>query len=108
MENENLKNPAEKIALLPQNEKLRSNKSFRYDIAKINSSSENIESKITRQNSQAESSVKKTFHPSQEKFPNLEELAVEDINSPANEKACPFEPTGKPCDHCSMCDSLGF
>jgi len=24
------------------------------------------------------------------------------------EKACTFEPNGKPCDHCAMCSSRGF
>jgi hypothetical protein len=47
-------------------------------------------------------------HPSQEKFQNLEELADKIMNSFQNEKACPYEPTGKPCDHCAMCNSRVF
>jgi hypothetical protein len=50
----------------------------------------------------------KSFHTSQQKFTNLEEIADEIIANMENEKACPYEPTGKPCDHCSMCNSLGF
>jgi hypothetical protein len=44
-----------------------------------------------------------------EKFLNLEEaIADEIINNLQNEKACPFEPAGKPCDNCAMCNSRGF
>lgn len=45
-------------------------------------------------------------HPSREKFLNLEMPADEIINQ--TEKACPYEPTGKPCDNCAMCNSRGF
>jgi len=42
--------------------------------------------------------------------PSLEKYAVLEAVSPngAEEKACTFEPNGKPCDHCSMCNSRGF
>ena len=41
------------------------------------------------------------LHASQERFEVAEALADK-------EKACTFEPNGKPCDHCSMCSSRGF
>jgi hypothetical protein len=48
------------------------------------------------------------LHFSQEKFADLKEFADEIVNSMQNEKACPFEPAGKPCDNCAMCSSRGF
>lgn len=51
-----------------------------------------------------------SFHPSQEKFEIAEAVAhaENDRENLEGEKPCPFEPTGKPCDHCSMCSSRGF
>lgn len=47
-------------------------------------------------------------HPSLEKF-SIAEAIVDQIFAGVNkEKACTFEPNGKPCDHCSMCSSRGF
>jgi hypothetical protein len=43
------------------------------------------------------------LHSSQERF------SLEDAVDPnTNEKACHFEPGGKPCDYCAMCSSRGF
>ncbi len=47
-------------------------------------------------------------HPSQEKFAVLEAVADQVIAGMDKEKACAFEPNGRPCDHCSMCSSRGF
>jgi len=47
-------------------------------------------------------------HPSQEKFSIAEAIADAVFDSKSKEKACTFEPNGKPCDHCSMCSSRGF
>ncbi|MGI9054475.1 MAG: hypothetical protein ACR2F2_01600, partial [Pyrinomonadaceae bacterium] len=47
-------------------------------------------------------------HPIQERFLNITQIADEIIENIQNEKACPYEPTGKPCDNCSMCNSRGF
>jgi hypothetical protein len=41
------------------------------------------------------------LHSSQERFALEESIDKE-------EKACRFEPGGKPCDHCSMCSARGF
>lgn len=47
-------------------------------------------------------------HPSQERF-NINEAIVDElVEFFQNEKACSFEPNGKPCDHCAMCSSRGF
>ncbi|HEX8638156.1 MAG TPA: hypothetical protein VF692_08845, partial [Pyrinomonadaceae bacterium] len=69
-----------------------------------------IESKIAYQNhlTAPPPADHQPFHSSQEKFLNLEEFADEIINNLQNEKACPFEPAGKPCDNCAMCSSRGF
>ena len=47
-------------------------------------------------------------HPSLEKFSIAEAIADAVIDAKTKEKACTFEPNGKPCDHCSMCSSRGF
>ncbi len=53
-------------------------------------------------------SVSQSIHPSQEKFAVIEAVADEIFADLQKEKACAFEPNGKPCDHCSMCNSRGF
>lgn len=47
-------------------------------------------------------------HPSLEKFVVAEAIVESLLNKDAKEKACSLEPSGKPCDHCSMCNSRGF
>jgi hypothetical protein len=48
------------------------------------------------------------LHPSQERF-NINEAIVDElVEFFEQEKACSLEPSGKPCDHCSMCSSRGF
>ena len=108
MNQEKAGNIAEKIALLLQENENGSGDDLRASLEKINRRLDVIESQISFQNSKSQTPNPKSFHPSQEKFSNLEELAVEIINSMQNEKACPYEPTGKPCDHCAMCSSRGF
>lgn len=48
------------------------------------------------------------LHPSVEKFSIAEAIADEIFVGLQKEKACTFEPNGKPCDHCAMCNSRGF
>jgi hypothetical protein len=49
-----------------------------------------------------------TNHPSQERF-NINEAIVDElVEFFEKEKACSFEPNGKPCDHCAMCSARGF
>jgi hypothetical protein len=47
-------------------------------------------------------------HPSVEKFDVAEAIAGEIFEGLQKEKACTFEPNGRPCDHCAMCSSRGF
>lgn len=46
-------------------------------------------------------------HPSLDKLTIAEAIADSIFGAEFKEKACQFEP-GKPCDHCSMCNSRGF
>lgn len=54
------------------------------------------------------SQFRSAVHPSQGTFEVPEAVADGLSDKPGEEKACRFEPTGKPCDHCSMCSALGF
>lgn len=109
MKNGNTQNLAEQIVLLLQeNAKGSDNDFLRESLEKINQRLDKIESEITIQNPTSKIQHLKSLHPSQEKFLNLEELADEIIDKLQNEKACPYEPTSKPCDNCSMCNSRGF
>ena len=109
MENQNTQDLAEKIARLLQAETRNADfHSLQSSLEKINQRLDNIESQISFQNSKFKIQSPKSFHASQEKFVNLGELADEVIDNLQNEKACPYEPTGKPCDHCAMCNSRGF
>ena len=59
-------------------------------------------------NPQASTTNPQSLHPSVEKFSVAEAIADEIFVGLQKEKACTFEPNGKPCDHCSMCSSRGF
>ncbi len=102
---------AEKIAHLLQAEMQAVDfNSLQSSLEKIYQRLDRIESQVTFQNTNPQSAIRnpQSFHSSQEKFPDLEELADETINASQTEKACPYEPTAKPCDHCAMCSSRGF
>ena len=58
--------------------------------------------------SKPDASTLNSPHPSQERFEIAEAIADAIFQGVAKEKACTFEPNGKPCDHCSMCSSRGF
>lgn len=109
MENANSQKLAEQIALiLMQNQNKSDDDFLRSSLEKINQRLDKIESQTQTLNLKPEISTSKPLHFSQEKFKSLEELADEIIAGLQNEKACPYEPTAKPCDHCSMCNSRGF
>jgi len=109
MEKQNTQNLAEKIALLLQNETPAIDlNSLQLSLERINQRLDQIESSIAFSNPNTENYTPKSNHFSQEKFTHLEDIADEIINNLQNEKACPYEPTGKPCDHCAMCNSRGF
>lgn len=109
MENGNTQNLAARIAqLLQENEPGSEREFLRASLEKISARLDKIEARIDTANAQSQISNTKSVHFSQEKFKSLEEIADEIINNLENEKACPYEPAGKPCDHCAMCNSRGF
>jgi|SRR5688500_11562743 len=97
---------AERIAKLLETEQQGS------DLASVFASLEKINHRLDKleASSNPRSVIRSTqsTHPSQEKFAVLEAVADQIIDGLKNEKACTFEPNGKPCDHCSMCSSRGF
>ncbi len=112
MEVEKAKHLAEQIALLfRENEKETGDFALlRSSLEKINERLDKIEAKFDSQNfnSIQHSAFSILHHPSQEKFAVLEAVAADLNEHHETEKPCPYEPTGKPCDHCSMCNSRGF
>jgi hypothetical protein len=104
-------NLAEKIARLLQTETQSADfYSLQTSIEKINQRLDRIESQIAFQNTNPKSKIQnpKSFHSSQEKFDVAEIVAGDATENFGIEKACSYEPTGKPCDHCAMCSSRGF
>ena len=98
---------AEKIARILEAEPGRS------DLSSIQAGLERISARLDKIESQLEpATFVRTLvpnpHPSQERFAIAEAIADEIFGKLQKEKACTFEPNGKPCDHCSMCSSRGF
>ena len=98
---------AERIAKLLETEQAGQ------DLAAVFASIEKINHRLDKleassPNSQSAVRDLRSGHPSQEKFAVLEAVADQILEGLKNEKACMFEPNGKPCDHCSMCSSRGF
>jgi hypothetical protein len=113
MTNESTQKLAERIALLLQQESEPPKDDFsalQATLEKINQRLDKIETRIAVQNSNPQSAIPnpKSFHPSQEKFAIAEAIVPEILEHFEKEKACTFEPNGKPCDHCSMCSARGF
>lgn len=109
MTNENTQNLAEKIAaLLHENEKAGGDELLRASLEKINRRLDKIEIQLNQTNPKSQMTTAKSRHTSQERFKSLEDLADEIIAGLQGEKACPYEPTAKPCDNCAMCNSRGF
>lgn len=94
---------AEKIA------KLLDNESQSPDLAAIYAAMEKINHRLEKleRGGSVSALPLSSLHPSLEKFSIAEAIADEIFAGVRKEKACQFEP-GKPCDHCSMCNSRGF
>lgn len=75
-------------------------------LEKINGRLDKLETAIS--NRKSEIANPQLLHPSQERFEVAEAFADAIFDGVYKEKACAFEPNGKPCDHCSMCSSRGF
>lgn len=115
MSDEAINNLAIKIARLLQTETPDADlSSLQTSIEKINERLADIESKLKKQSSDKfihpSSFILRPskIHPSQEKFEVAEAIFSQISESSEAERACIFEPNGKPCDHCSMCNSRGF
>jgi hypothetical protein len=69
---------------------------------------EQIDSRLSRLEAPKNSRITDVLsHPSLDKLNIAEAIADSIFGAEFKEKACQFEP-GKPCDHCSMCNSRGF
>jgi hypothetical protein len=106
MENQNTQKLAERIASILQDGEADDLTSLRSSIEKINQRLDRIESHSVFQDPLAP--LRSAPHASLERFGVLEAVADEILEHFKNEKACTFEPNGKPCDHCAMCSSRGF
>lgn len=101
---------AEKIARLLEAESQSPDLASLYaSIQKINHRLDKLEqnSQTPNPNLRSEISDLRSNHPSLDKLSIAEAVADEIFAGVQKEKACQFEP-GKPCDHCSMCNSRGF
>ena len=83
---------------------------LRHSIEKINDRLGKIEANLEQTAQTPVPFVAATLpaHPSQERFAVVEAIVDEVFSQYQKDKACTFEPNGKPCDHCSMCSSRGF
>ena len=97
---------AEKIARLLESETQPNDLAALFaSIEKINHRLEKLENSS---NPQSAISNPQSNHPSLDRFSVAEAVADEIFAGIQKEKACTFEPNGKPCDHCAMCSSRGF
>jgi hypothetical protein len=104
----NNKNLAARIAKLLETESGTADiTALRHSIEKLNDRLDRIETKMDSSVS-APAPATHTAHPSQDRFAVVEAIVDEVFSQYQKEKACTFEPNGKPCDHCSMCSSRGF
>ena len=107
MDNAKAAELAEKIA------KLIASESNPGDLSSIQKSLDQINQRLEKLESAAEIPhsafrIPHSTHPSQDRFAVAEAIVDNIFDADAKEKACTFEPNGKPCDHCSMCSSRGF
>jgi len=106
MTSQETKKLAERIARILESEPQSPDFASLYaSIEKINHRLEKLE---FASNPQSTIRNPQSNHPSLEKFDVAEAIADEIFAGIQKEKACTFEPNGKPCDHCSMCSSRGF
>ena len=89
-------------------------------LADMNKRLVQIESHLARKEESAATTAQVAFsswpssaamkgHPSLDKFKVDEATAISElVDFFESEKKCSLDPSGKPCDHCSMCSSRGF
>ena len=96
---------AERIAKILEAEPQQSDVATLFaSIEKLNHRLEKLEAAVNPQTEIRTQPV----HASLDKFDVAEAVADEIFVGIHKEKACAFEPNGKPCDHCAMCNSRGF
>jgi len=78
------------------------------DLSGIEAAIKQLGDRIERLETKAPVAVLPSNHPSLDKLAIAEAIADQIFGGAGKEKACTFEPNGKPCDHCSMCNSRGF
>ncbi len=106
---ENTQDLAQKIAeLIKNHDNAGVSVSLEESIVRINDRLTQIEKSLSSHKSHTSIHNPNIAHPSEQKFDVVEAIADKIIDQYQNEKACTFEPNGKPCDHCSMCSSRGF
>ena len=99
---------AKQIAELLENERPR------VDLSSIQSSLDAISSRLDKleatktETLKSQHPIHRSTHASLDKFAIAEAVVDQIFADQGAEKACTFEPNGKPCDHCSMCSSRGF
>ncbi len=99
---------AEKLAkILKEEETAPDKKTLERSLIRITQRLDDIERRLAS-NPQTAAHNLQSIHPSLQKFDVIEAIADQIIENQEQEKACTFEPNGKPCDHCSMCSSRGF
>ena len=94
-----------------QRETAKSENTTQLDLANIFATLEKINHRLDKLETavpKSEIANLQSIHPSQERFEIAEAIADAVFKGVHKEKACAFEPNGKPCDHCSMCSSRGF
>jgi len=79
------------------------------DIASLFAAIEKINHRLDKiEQSSVNTVLTSPVHPSLDKVVIAEAIVDSLFNKDTKEKACSLEPSGKPCDHCSMCNSRGF
>ena len=107
MQNENTQKLAEKIA------KLIAAESASVDLSSLQKSIDAISLRLEKLETASltpQSAIRNPLssHPSQDRFDVAEAIVDGLFDRESKEKACTFEPNGRPCDHCAMCSSRGF
>lgn len=107
MNNEDAQKLAEKIA------KMISGRTLETNLHLLLNTIDTVEKRLTAleaavSNPKYEISNLQFSHPSQDRIAIAEAVVENLFATSTKEKACTFEPNGKPCDHCSMCNSRGF
>lgn len=104
MNQTNAENLAEQIAALLKNNGAGGGDGLRSAVESLNQRLDRLESRLSEEKVESQPAA----HPSVQRFTSLGEIADVILDRLNNQKDCPYEPAGKPCDNCSMCSSRGF